>query len=1025
MYELRNKIIVSQSHKGRGMERAANDKVVTTPGGPQTARRAPESRHDAVPAAARAPRSAGERRAAGVVTFAKKIDIPALLEEEPERLLKILQPSMCEGEDCANLAAEVKERAAAFYRDLADYIFTFSHGEADSVVTDIAVHALLGDSDGNDDEPRGSVARGVDVFLGSALDTKDAAAREKLWESLRDARVLPTAENGVERDPLGGHHTLFTALVAAGRMDALHALHAAFGARVLAADRRGFGPLAAARTAEHVKSIASLASGAAGEYAMSSGEMRELAAAGEHERTPLTYMLRRGDFEAARALLPAAVVRDRDTDLSALCDSGRPDMVDLLGFVTRGSGNVVLRPFRCAEIVSVVVPLLASMIDVKTLVWAVEAAMSFGNVDSANAMMQSALSEPKLKTTAVLALTRMRRCRLSSIAADVARGTVAGLSTLARVCIVAQHAQKDQMLDLLAEVFLDLEMTDARSAEQYRGLIIRANKMVEARMGDGIGANFVVRALSRHPHFAEARGGLLGVVYPLSDKLHAMMFAPDPATRRVTPDSVPNAWDLPARPSGKVEGKEQALALLAVLTDPNLEEAERALENPDWRFDLAGWDVYARGGWLRTQLLTAFNPDTLIALLRRGPPLTVDQANDIVRFGSPETIESAADLLPAGSIRAVTGLGRAQDAERRGEVNLTAVIPEAAWEEGALRTVREHRACDGCPTEYRYASEDAVMDETRWSRSVLHCFNRGRSHRGDWLAEKSAELRAVPLHGLPPTFVPANTYAARLRIKNSWSHWGFANQLYLWPQNPANHDEVACDAWDVGFDRRTNMVYLCTRRVVVFDFDDSTMPRADILLHCRDLARRTGLNLDLWETDRGVHAVVLNRTVQKGEEMYWVRLMASTACDRDYTAFAAVRGWAVRLTRKKPGDFVSRHLETIRVRDDADETEVRVFIEHRRRLTEMFTAAEPEPSVARLMRGEAADESLARSVAEGFLSIRREEEEREAARLHEMARMVEAAPRVGPTRYDVAVGSIARKHGVRWQLSRYGEWERA
>lgn len=514
-----------------------------------------------------------------------------------------------------------------------------------------------------------------------------------------------------------------------------------------------------------------------------------------------------------------------------------------------------------------------------------------------------------------------------------------------------------------------------------------------------------------------------------------MLDTPDTVNKLVSRNYIHTVGEGGPLPRGAVGGAEEAICLLKSFLDGWSTQGrwvEDALRDPDWRFDLAGWDV--PNGWFRETLFNInqhsgridggfHGPNGGADLLHRGPPLTAEQANQLVRFADPDLVRRCADLLPEGSLNFASILSRHADVTHRlapeDREELVRSIPTAAWKDRSL-VIEDMLGrlaggaplpCRECPTEYQLIGGD------REDNGDDPEFGRHAERTG--IAQRAAALRVSPLHGLPPTFVPANTYAARSRIARNWRRWGFANQVYLVPREPRSHREVLRGPWDVGFDRRTDMVYLCSRRVVVFDFDDSRMDRADSLRHCEELARRTGLNLDLWETDRGVHAVVLNRTV-RNDEQHWVRLLASTACDPDYAAFASVRGWAVRLTRKEPTDFVSRHLRTIRVRDDEDEVDVLIFTRFRKELTELFTG-EADADVAALLRGESKPALSARVVA--LYERIKGEELRAAAARFEVGAMPEPRKRKRPRRFDVPVGGFARRGGQRFVLSRYGEWE--
>ena len=110
------------------------------------------------------------------------------------------------------------------------------------------------------------------------------------------------------------------------------------------------------------------------------------------------------------------------------------------------------------------------------------------------------------------------------------------------------------------------------------------------------------------------------------------------------------------------------------------------------------------------------------------------------------------------------------------------------------------------------------------------------------------------------------------------------------------------DDYYVAVDLFTNTYYICYRDLLMIDVDRY---KGDTNLDSlkEELAKLPDLFFRIYSTRNGYHVFLLNRSVEyKSDEN--IRLMSQLGCDFYYIVYSYLRGWCVRLNKKKGEEAV-------------------------------------------------------------------------------------------------------------------------
>ncbi len=113
------------------------------------------------------------------------------------------------------------------------------------------------------------------------------------------------------------------------------------------------------------------------------------------------------------------------------------------------------------------------------------------------------------------------------------------------------------------------------------------------------------------------------------------------------------------------------------------------------------------------------------------------------------------------------------------------------------------------------------------------------------------------------------------------------------------HDE---DDYYIGIDMYTNTYYVCYKNLLMVDIDyykSDPTSEDDIIKsfeeYCED---RPDLKFKLYRSRNGVHGFLVSH-VANNWESYYLSMMLELGSDFYYTVYSYLRGWSVRLNKKK------------------------------------------------------------------------------------------------------------------------------
>lgn len=118
------------------------------------------------------------------------------------------------------------------------------------------------------------------------------------------------------------------------------------------------------------------------------------------------------------------------------------------------------------------------------------------------------------------------------------------------------------------------------------------------------------------------------------------------------------------------------------------------------------------------------------------------------------------------------------------------------------------------------------------------------------------------------------------------------------PQQLLHDDED----YYIGIDMYTNTYYVCYKNLLMIDIDyykSDPTSEADIISKFKDYCEdRPDLRFKLYRSRNGIHGFLVSHEANHWDD-YYLSMMLDLGADFYYTVYSYLRGWSVRLNKKK------------------------------------------------------------------------------------------------------------------------------
>ncbi len=104
----------------------------------------------------------------------------------------------------------------------------------------------------------------------------------------------------------------------------------------------------------------------------------------------------------------------------------------------------------------------------------------------------------------------------------------------------------------------------------------------------------------------------------------------------------------------------------------------------------------------------------------------------------------------------------------------------------------------------------------------------------------------------------------------------------------------------IAIDMLTNTYYVCYRQLLMIDIDfyKYKIEEKEILEKIEAYALKNNLCFQIYKSQNGIHAFLVNKYCDYRDNKY-LQIMLDLGCDFYYIVYSYLRGWCVRLNRKK------------------------------------------------------------------------------------------------------------------------------